>query len=99
MAPSALDTEPGPYCTCCEKAVPEARLTRLGSHPEIGLCPACARWVYRQSRQRQDRLGPATAATRLRGVISRRRAAVVHHGWHDAPVVGRLLRGIDQLLA
>lgn len=36
-------------CWCCGGEFPEAELVRLGQHPEVGVCLACANWLRRRN--------------------------------------------------
>ncbi|CRK57740.1 hypothetical protein [Alloactinosynnema sp. L-07] len=91
------DTTSAPKCWCCGKDHPEARLVRLGAHPEVAVCLDCARWLHRRARHREDEhrsgLGP-----RLRAGIDAVRAGVIRRGWHERGVLGALLRRIDRHL-
>lgn len=86
-----------PTCWCCGNAFDERDLTRLGAHPEVGVCAACALWLSRRAR------GSAEAGERSPGAIGRRavsavRGRVVHAGMQDWPVLGPLLRRLDRHL-
>ncbi|WP_235079221.1 hypothetical protein [Amycolatopsis orientalis] len=84
-------------CWCCGGAFPEAELVRLGSHPEVGVCLRCARWLRRRAVQRFDERHPSPAAL-VRGGIQSVRAAVIRNGWHRRAAVGAVLRWIDRRL-
>jgi hypothetical protein len=86
-----------PVCWCCGHQFDERELVRLGSHPEVGVCLGCARDLQRRATEREDELRP-TRPARLRGVIRSGRARVIDLGWHNKPVLGRLLRRIDRHL-
>ncbi|TNC25328.1 hypothetical protein [Amycolatopsis alkalitolerans] len=92
---SAQDTEP--FCWCCGRDKPETELVRLGSHPEVGVCLECARWLQRRARQRHDSRHPGPSA-RLRGGIDAGRDLVIRKGWHRRGLLGALLRRIDRYL-
>ena len=91
------DAPTSPRCWCCGQAYPEADLVRLGQHPEVGVCARCAHWLHRRAQERIDEHQPGPAAW-ARGGVRRVRAAVMHRGWHDRPLVGPLLRWIDRHL-
>jgi hypothetical protein len=41
-------------CWCCGTAYEESDLVRLGSHPEVAVCLACAHYLHLQARGRED---------------------------------------------
>ena len=82
-------------CWCCGATVDETSLTRLGDHPEVGLCVGCARWVYRRSRLTAHQNDRDVRARVDRGA-ARVRARVMSVGAHDWPVVGAVLRWLDR---
>jgi len=84
-------------CWCCGEEYDDAELTRLGSHPEVGVCSGCARWLARRARAGS---GPdeQTLPARLRRGVDRARGQVMRAGIHDWPVVGPLLRRLDRHL-
>ncbi|GGO84991.1 hypothetical protein GCM10011584_03870 [Nocardioides phosphati] len=84
-------------CWCCDEEFPPALLVSLGAHPEVALCFDCARWIGRRARQQADLVRPGLRA-RVRRSVAGLRAAVISRGWHDLPVVGRILRRIDRRL-
>jgi hypothetical protein len=84
-------------CWCCGSPYPDTELLHLGEHPEVGICPRCARSIYRRAVQRVDEQHPTTAA-RLRGVVRTARERVIGRGWHNRPIIGTLLRRIDRHL-
>lgn len=84
-------------CWCCGSPYPEAELVRLGQHPEVGVCLACAHSLQRRARARRDEHRP-TLGARARAAIEAVRAAVIRKGWHERAVVGALLRRIDRHL-
>jgi hypothetical protein len=85
------------HCWCCGKAYDDEDLIHLGSHPEVGICHGCAKFLHRKATQADDRLRRSPGA-RLRDVIRAARAQVVQGGWHDRRVVGGSLRWIDRHL-
>ncbi len=88
---------PAPECWCCGAAVEEAALTRLGTHPEVGLCADCARWVHRRARAAAER-GRRTPGTVVRRSVEGSRDWVMAMGAHGWPVLGPLLRRLDRFL-
>ncbi len=84
-------------CWCCGGAYPESALVRLGSHPEVGICPRCVRFLVRKLRQRRDETRPGPAA-RLRSGVRRARSAVMDRGLQRRPLIGPVLRWIDRFL-
>lgn len=78
-------------CSCCGRKFTETRIVRLLCHPAIGLCFGCARWLHGQARQQAD-AERSTVAARIRDVARLPRRVVIDHGWHNRPVIGRVLR-------
>ncbi len=79
-------------CWCCGRMTAEDGLTRLGKHPEVGVCVNCARFLSRRARDIQ-----ASAMRRqLRGAAESVRGHVMSRGWHQHPVFGPALRWINQ---
>lgn len=75
-------------CWCCGGSFPEDRLVRLGDHPEVAVCFACAGYLNRRAREGQ-------ASRRPRALAEATRRMVTNRGWHRAPVIGRALRWLD----
>lgn len=100
MAPQAA-VEHGqlerPVCWCCGNSFDEQDLTRLGSHPEVGVCAGCTRWLHRRARAGSDqgRRSPGAVGRRVVAVV---RGRVMRAGVQDWPVVGRMLRRLDKHL-
>jgi len=99
MAAAAVDHEQveRPVCWCCGNAFEEHNLSRLGSHPEVGVCGGCAQWLHRRARSK------AEAGTRTPGAVMRRamaaaRGRVMRAGLQEWPVLGPLLRRVDKHL-
>lgn len=86
-----------PVCWCCGNQFDEPDLVRLGSHPEVGVCFGCARFLQRRAAERRDELRP-TRASRVRDGVRGIREGVIARGWHRLPAVGRVLRRIDRHL-
>ncbi|TCC50591.1 hypothetical protein E0H75_10295 [Kribbella capetownensis] len=84
-------------CWCCGAEFDERDLVRLGSHPEVGVCFGCARFLQRGAAARQDALVP-TWSGRVRGAIRSVRNGVIARDLHNRPVVGRFLRRLDRHL-
>ncbi|GAA1573140.1 hypothetical protein GCM10009804_32100 [Kribbella hippodromi] len=84
-------------CWCCGNEFAERDLVRLGSHPEVGVCFQCARFLRRRAAEREDQQR-VSAAARLRAAVRTSRAWVITHGWHRLPLVGPILRRIDRHL-
>lgn len=89
--------EQQPSCWCCGTPFEDSELTRLGEHPEVGVCAGCAHWLYRRARLGADRHRRAPTAVLRRGV-HRTRGAVIRLGAPDWPVLGPLLRRLDRHL-
>jgi hypothetical protein len=87
----------GSDCWCCGQRYPSERLIRLGSHPEVAVCSACAHFLHQRARQREDALRPSTAG-RLRDGLRWGRQVVIERQWHQRPVIGRPLRWLGRHL-
>ena len=100
MKPQTAQDTPGrvtPFCWCCGNDKLETDLVRLGSHPEVGVCLNCARWLQRRARRHHDDQHPSPA-TRLRARINAVRNLVIRKGWHRHGLLGALLRRLDRHL-
>lgn len=86
-----------PSCWCCGNAFDDTDLTRLGAHPEVGLCAGCARWLNRRARSTADQ-GRRSPAVVLRRGIGAARERVMTVGAHAWPLVGPLLTRLDRHL-
>lgn len=86
-----------PQCWCCGHPYPEIELTRLGQHPEVGVCLGCAVFLKRRATANHD-VGHATPAARVHGAIATVRNAVISRGWHAHGPLATLLRRIDRHL-
>jgi hypothetical protein len=91
------DTAEPPECWCCGTAYPDADLVRLGNHPEVGVCLACAHYLHQQARAREDARRP-TPASRARDQLRNARQVVIRREWHRNPVIGRPLRWLGRRL-
>jgi hypothetical protein len=96
VAPEA-DQNSTPTCWCCGAEFDERDLVRLGSHPEVGVCFGCARFLQRRAAERAEELG-LSRRSRVRAAARRARGWVIARGWHNRPVIGRMLRQIDRYL-
>jgi hypothetical protein len=82
-------------CWCCGSTQPEVSVVRLGNHPEVAVCLRCAHFLHQQARGREDAARPSPA-TRARDALRAARRFVIRHGWHQKPVIGRLLRRLGR---
>lgn len=91
---SATDETDQTRCWCCGKVTADDAMVRLGNHPEVGICANCAHFLHRKARDLQ-----ATAMRRrLRGAAESARRGIMARGWHNRPVIGPVLRWINQRL-
>jgi hypothetical protein len=82
-APAALSegAEDGRVrCWCCGQERPADHVVHLGSHPEVAVCLACAHFLYRRARAREDQLHPSLPG-RARDVLRSWRERVIRRGW------------------
>lgn len=86
-----------PTCWCCGNSFDEGDLSRLGSHPEVGVCAGCARWLYRRARSSAD-TGARTPAAVMRRAMTAARGRVMRAGMQEWPFLGPLLRRMDRHL-
>lgn len=84
-------------CWCCGNEFSAEDLFRLGSHPEVGVCAGCAKWLWRRARHSQDE-GRGGVAPTVRKLVFRTRGRIISAGLHNWPVIGRGLRWIDRKL-
>lgn len=94
---TAEETAQPSHCWCCGAPYPEAVLHHLGSHPEVGVCTDCARWLYRRATQRHDEQHRSLGGS-LRRLIHSVRSALIERGWHERRVLGAFLRWLDRRL-
>jgi len=81
-------------CWCCGQIRSEDALVHLGSHPEVGICINCVRYLGRRARDHQ-----ATMMRHwLRGVAESIRGDGIARGWHQRPVIGPALKWLDRHL-
>ena len=92
-----MSTDGTADCWCCGRPRPESDVVRLGGHPEVAVCLRCAHYLHQQARSREDARRPSAAA-RVRDALRAGRRLVMRRGWHQAPVIGRLLRRLGQRL-
>ena len=99
MATAAVEHEQAeqPFCWCCGNTFEEPDLTRLGNHPEVGVCGSCAKWLHRRAKGAGERRGRTPGAGVLRAVDSAR-GRLMRAGVHDWPLIGPLLRRLDRRL-
>ena len=98
VAQGGADGVPGEVtCWCCGEPHPESGVVRLGSHPEVAVCLRCAHFLHQQARGREDADWPSPAA-RVRDGLRAGRRLVMRRGWHQAPVIGPVLRWLGPRL-
>jgi hypothetical protein len=99
MAAAAVEHEQveRPTCWCCGNTFDERDLSRLGTHPEVGVCAGCAQWLHRRARSSAD-TGARTPAAVTRRTMGAVRGRVMRAGLQDWPVLGPLLRRLDRHL-
>jgi hypothetical protein len=74
-------------------------LVRLGTHPEVGVCFQCAKFLHRRAREEDDVVrGNHGLAARGRVVVQTGREVVLHHGWQNGRISGPVLRWMDKFL-
>ena len=96
LAPEAVQVST-PTCWCCGAEFDECDLVWLGSHPEVAVCFGCARFLQRRAAEREEELG-LSRRSRVRVAAGRVRGGGIGRGWHNRPVIGRMLRRIDRYL-
>jgi hypothetical protein len=82
-------------CWCCGQIESPEKLVRLGKHPEVALCMACARWASKQADEIAD-LSRTGLGVRVRDRMRVARRKVIERGWHRLPVLGGLLRRLGR---
>jgi hypothetical protein len=93
----AEETRRPAECWCCGLALDSDPVVRLGRHPEVTLCTRCARWLAKRADEVEDSERSGLAVT-ARNALRRGRQAVIQRGWHNRPVVGRMLRRLGRWL-
>lgn len=84
-------------CWCCGNTFDERDLSRLGFHPEVGVCAGCAHWLHRRARSSAE-TGTRTPGAVMRRAMDAARGRVMRAGLQDWPVLGHLLRRLDKHL-
>ena len=79
-------------CWCCGRDTADDALVRLSSHPEVGVCVNCALFLARRARDIQA----TVLRKQLRGTAESIRRQVMARNLHNQPVIGRVLRWINQ---
>jgi hypothetical protein len=93
------EAEPQPRCWCCGRLQSEDRLIRLGTHPEVGVCFPCAKFLHRRAREQDDLIrGDHGLAAHGRTVVQTGRDIVLRHGWQNGRISGPVLRWMDKFL-
>ena len=82
-------------CWCCGDEYPAAAVIHLGSHPEVGVCLGCARYLHLQANARRDALHRSPAA-RVRDKLRAGRGLVIRRGWHRKPFIGAVVRWLGR---
>lgn len=88
---------PAPLCWCCGNQFEEQDLVRLGSHPEVGVCSGCARFLHRRAVAQDDQRRTSPAG-QIRAAIAAVRDWIIAHNWHRLPLLGPLLQRLDRHL-
>jgi hypothetical protein len=86
-----------PACWCCGAINDPGRMVHLGNHPEVTLCPGCARWAAKEAWRIEDRERTGRLV-QTRDRFRAMRRAVVDRGWHRHRVFGGPLRRIGRRL-
>jgi hypothetical protein len=84
-------------CWCCGQQRPADAVVRLGDHPEVAVCLACAHVVHQRARAIEDAQRPS-AASRARDGLRAARRVVLARRWHEKPVIGPVLRWLGARL-
>ena len=84
-------------CWCCGAVDDPYLMVRLGNHPEVALCRACARWAAKRASEIDDRSGSGVLVV-VRGRLRAARKGVIRRGWHENGVLGRPLRWLGRYL-
>jgi hypothetical protein len=88
------DAQPS-RCWCRGGRIDGDRVVPLGHHPEVGVCPRCARSIGKWGGEIEDR-DHHGVAVHVRDQMRRLRRTVVASGWHHRPLVGRGLRRLGR---
>lgn len=77
-------------CWCCGRKFPEVGILRLGARPEAGICVNCT--ISLRTRARERTADNQGAWSRWQAQALRRgRETIMHHHWHERPVLGPAL--------
>ncbi|MGI9009062.1 MAG: hypothetical protein ACR2FU_23225 [Streptosporangiaceae bacterium] len=88
----AIDGAGESSCWCCGRMTDENALVHLGSHPEVGVCVSCVRFLGRRARDIQ-----ASGARRgVRAVAESIRGEVMKRGWQERSVIGPMLLWVNR---
>jgi hypothetical protein len=87
----------GAECWCCGVRGADDGFVHLGNHPEVAVCPRCARSLSKWAGEIEDR-DKAGIAVRARNGFRTVRRGVVRRGWHRSRVAGRPLRWVGRHL-
>ena len=94
---TAIDTEDvadgWSACWCCGTRKPETGLLRLGARPEAAICLECLVHLRQRARAHEDSMA---AVRHLHATAHHVRDAVAAVGLHNRPVIGRVLRWVNQ---
>ena len=82
-------------CWCCGRPGRGDRMVRLGDHPEVALCLACARWAGKQAAAIEDQ-GRAGPMVTMRGWLRQARTAAIRRNWHRHPIFGPAVRWVGK---
>ncbi|SDJ52366.1 hypothetical protein SAMN05444157_3788 [Frankineae bacterium MT45] len=91
--------EPGgpEECWCCGSVVGEGALARLGSHPEVGVCADCARFLNRRAQAIRD-ADHLSITGLVRSSTQLVRTVVMRYELQGVPVLGHALRWLNRRL-
>jgi hypothetical protein len=84
-------------CWCCGQDQPADRVVRLGNHPEVAVCPRCARSLHKWAGEIEDR-DRTGWGVRARTAGRQARATVIRKGWHRHRMIGAPLRWLGRRL-
>ncbi len=79
-------------CRCCGQMTDEDALVHLDTHPEVGICVRCVRFLSRRAGDYQ----PSARRRQLRGAAESIRGQVTSRGWHERPVIGPVLLWLNR---
>lgn len=91
------DPPPPGQCWCCGSIEDPDGMVRLGNHPEVALCRACARWAAKEAWKVEDRDKTGVLVI-MRERFRHLRRRVTDRNWHRRPVLGRPLRWLGKHL-